>query len=376
MKKISTISIFVLAVCAFCIVLMRSCGGTEKVPEPTYTAPPVTVQPTTPPAMTETPTPVVLTTPEPVEMDIWTTDNVNLRRYADSGSDIMTLIPTGTMIHRLYYPNGQWVRVRYEELEGYVCVDYVSSTAPVAESTPAPTDSPAATATPVEEGFDVTPCYDFIYTTDSVNLRRGPGTDYDVAGSVEKDTCLERTGTTANGWSRILYNSVGYFINSEFVTTIPPVIEEPTQEPVGPVGPVEPTEPEPTSPTPTPTVTSGGSGQFSSDTGVALNMIVYWTAAPAADGNFDLTVSASLLSGPLSATQFPDNLCFNIGGNTFFKTAPAITIDEGMIETPLGSQTVTVPAGNVPINVSWSFQGTYSGKQIGYLTAGTNLYLK
>lgn len=369
MKKISTISIFVLAVCAFCIVLMRSCGGSEPIPEPTYTPPAVTVQPTTPP-MTETPTPVALTTPEPVEMDIWTTDNVNLRRYADSDSDIMTLIPTGTMIHRLYYPNGQWVRVRYEELEGYVCVDYVSNTEPVPEASAQPTDSPEVTAAPVEEGFDVTPCYDFIYTTDSVNLRRGPGTEYDVAGSVDKNTRLDRTGFTANGWSRVLFNSVGYFVSNDFVTTAPPVVEEPA------VGPVEPVEPEPTPLSPTPTVISTGSGQFSSDTGVALNLIVYWTTTPTDDGNFELTVSASLLSGPLSATQFPDNLCFNIGGNTYYKTAPAIAIDEGMFETPLGSQTVTVPAGYVPINVSWSFQGTYSGKQIGYLTAATNLYLQ
>ena len=376
MKKISTISILVLAVCAFCIVLMRSCGGAEKAPEPIYTAPPVTVQPTTPPTIEETPTPVVLTTPEPVEMDIWTTDNVNLRRYADSGSDVMTLIPKGTMIHRLYYPNGQWVRVRHEELEGYVCVDYVSNTAPVAEAPAQPTDSPAATATPVEESFAVDPCYDAVYTTDSVNLRRGPGTEYDVAGSVDKDTYLERTGTTANGWSRILYNSVGYFVNSDFVTTVPPVVEEPTAEPVGPVGPVGPVEPQPPSPTPTPTVTSGGSGQFSTDTGVTLNMFIDWTAAKTADGNFDLTVTASLLSGPLSATQFPDNLCFNIGGNTYYKTAPAIAIDAGMVTTPLGSQTVTVPPGNVTVSVSWSFQGTYSGKDIGYLTAGTNLYLQ
>ena len=362
MKKISTLSMLFLAICAFCLVLMRTCGGTEKVPEPTYTPVAVTVQPTEP-ALQETPTPVVLTTPEPVEIDLWTTDGVNLRRSADGSSDILTVIPSDTKLRRLEYPNGKWVKVRHEELEGYVSTDYVSSIDPAALTPTESAKTPSATSTPTESTFEVTPCSDVVYATDGVNLRRGPGKDYEVAGSVNKDTKLERTGTTANGWSRVLYNSVGYFVSSDFVTTTAPEGEDTENAEAGSLSF-------------TPSVTSSGSGEFKSDNDVALNLIVRWTATPAADGNFDLSLSASLLSGPLSAAQYPDSLCFSVGGNTYYKTAPAIAIDEGSVETPLGSQTVTVPGGNVPVSVSWSFKGTYSGKEIDKLTAGTNLYLK
>ena len=341
--------------------MMRSCGGAEtKAPEPSFSAAPVTVQPTVP-SMDETPTPVVLTTPEPVEINLWTTDNVNLRSTPSASAEIKEIIPKSTKILRLEYPAGNWVKVRHDDIEGYVSTDYVSDQAPVTTTTP-PAETTAATAAPQEESFAVTPCSDVVYTTtDGINFRRGPGTEYDVAGSLDKNVRLERTGTTANGWSRVLYNSVGYFISSAFLSTEAPETEE--------EGSAE-------SPTPTAASVSTLNGEFQTDTGVALNMIVRWTATPAANGSFELAVSAALLSDTLTADQFADSLCFNIGGNTYYKTAPAIAVTEANTETPLGSQSVTVPAGHVPLSVSWSFNGSYSGKSIDKLSAETNLNLQ
>ncbi len=368
MKKISTLSILFLAVCAFCLVLMRTCGGSEEAPAPTYTAAPVTVQPTEEPELSETPTPVVLTTPEPVEIALWTTDGVNLRRSADTKADVLTVIPKDEQLLRLDYPVSGWVKVKYQDQEGYVSADYVTAVDPNASAlTPTVGSETAATATPTEESeFVVTPCSDTVWTTDGVNLRRGPGKDYGVAVSVNKDTKLERTGTTDNGWSRVLFESVGYFVSTEFVTTTAPAAEEAAETPT-------PTEGEGT-------VVVGSvesSGEFRSDTGVALNVLVRWNTVPNGDGSLTLNLSAVLVSGPITAAQYADNLCFRVGNDTFNKTAPSIELTENTtVETPLGSQSVKVSPGSVPVSVSWSFNGTYSGKQLDKITAETTLILR
>ena len=359
MKKISTLSILFLAVCAFCLILMRSCGGTEEPPLPSYT-PTETVQPTAP-TLEETPTPVVLTTPEPVDIPLWTTDGVNLRRSADTKADVLTVIPKDEQIQRLDYPVSGWVHVKYNDTEGYVSESYVTKVNPAA-STTASSAEPNATEQP-ETGFVVNPCSDTVWTTDGVNLRRGPGKEYDVAVSVNKDTKLERTGTTDNGWSRVLYNSVGYFVSSEFVTSTAPASEEKTEEQPGETAPAM--------------ANVAASGEFRSDTGVNLNILVRWDTVPNADGSMTLNLSAVLVSGPLTAAQFADNLCFKVGNDTFNKTAPAIELTENTtVETPLGSQSVKLSGSSVPVSVSWRFNGRYSEKELDYITAETMLILR
>ena len=59
-------------------------------------------------------------------------------------------------------------------------------------------------------------------TYKEVNIRKGPGTNYDVIGSLVKHGSVTRTGIGNNGWSKIKYgNSTGY-IKSEYLTTTNP----------------------------------------------------------------------------------------------------------------------------------------------------------
>lgn len=365
MKKVSTLSILILAVCAFCLILMRTCGGTEVPPTATAAPEQVTVQPTEP-AVEETPTPTVpLTTPEPAEIELWVTSDLNLRRTADGNADILLVIPKDAKIRRLDFPSGGWVHVKYEESEGYVSEAYVSRTDP-ALAAPAVSAEPGTpvSAAPEESGFTVTPCNDVVYTTDGVNLRRGPGKEYDVAVSVNKDTKLQRTGTTENGWSRVLFESVGYFVSSEFVTTAAPegAVSENSENAAAPASTLG---------------SVAESGEFKSDTGVALNVLVRWNTVHNSDGSLTLNLSAVLLSGPLTAAQYADNLCFRVGNDTFNKTAPAISLSDNTVtETPLGSQSVKVSPGSVPVSVSWTFKGTYSGQEIEKVTASQTLVLR
>lgn len=115
-----------------------------------------------------------------------------------------------------------------------------------AEMTPAPTDAPEpspeatnapedaeeeepeATPEPTEEpeeepDFVVSEMDDTIYITGSgVNLREGPGTDYDRVTSAERGDEYKRTGTTDNGWSRLTYKGEDVFVSNSYVSTDKP----------------------------------------------------------------------------------------------------------------------------------------------------------
>lgn len=117
-------------------------------------------------------------------------------------------------------------------------VDASESATPAPEDTAAPdaTDAPTdATDAPApvddETGADantdeVDVVDDTVYVTGSgVNLRTGPGTTFEVIGSLARGTELKRTGTT-NGWSRVLYNDETCYISSALISNEKPEITE------------------------------------------------------------------------------------------------------------------------------------------------------
>ena len=104
------------------------------------------------------------------------------------------------------------------------------------EESPEATDAPAPVDDETEAGAnadEVEELDDTVYVTGSgVNLRTGPGTTYEVIGSLARGTELKRTGTT-NGWSRVIYNDETCYISSALVSTDAPEVpeeEEPASE--------------------------------------------------------------------------------------------------------------------------------------------------
>jgi len=67
---------------------------------------------------------------------------------------------------------------------------------------------------------------DNVWVTDNVNYRKGPGTNYDVVGTLDKYTKVKRIGTTSNGWSQIKINDKKYYIINDYITTKQPAIAE------------------------------------------------------------------------------------------------------------------------------------------------------
>lgn len=373
MRRFSLLAIVFLALCTVCILLMRSCGGDRREENTAATLPPAQeILATAVPESSPEPTPAPTPAPTPsVEGTVWTTSDVNLRRAPGTDGEIITAVDKGTELHRTGLAENGWSKILFQEdIVCYVNSDYLTEIDPAiispTETAPGNTESPVSPEATPEPGFSVTPLSDTVWTLDGMNLRRGPGTDYDIAVTVEKNTELQRTGVTETGWSRVIYNSVGYYVSSEYLTTVKP--EELAEEES------ENSEAE-SNALPTDR-TFETQGEFRSDTGVPLNVIVRWSVMDRSDGSKSLTLSAALSSCTLHTTSFADNLCFKVGNDTFNLTTPDINVDSAALtETPLGNCTAVVTQFNVPVKVIWHFNGTYSEKQLGDITAATTLMI-
>ncbi len=91
----------------------------------------------------------------------------------------------------------------------------------VTTPTPVPSPSPTPSASPLP--YNIQPANETVYLTGSgVNIRKGPGTDYDVIGTASTGQYYTRTGRVDNGWSRISYNGGDAYISDSFLSTAQP----------------------------------------------------------------------------------------------------------------------------------------------------------
>ena len=85
-------------------------------------------------------------------------------------------------------------------------------------------------------GMDVEAVYDIVLVIESgAKLRTGPGTSYDVADSLPKNTELVRTGTVEN-WSQVQYNDGEYYIANTLITESDKLPEEEVEAAPAPAG--------------------------------------------------------------------------------------------------------------------------------------------
>ena len=127
------------------------------------------------------------------------------------------------------------------------CGDMVPIDAPTAGPTappvtdpptdPPPTEPPtdpteAPTTAPTEWDVTFEDVQETIYTTDVLNVRTGPGTEYEWIGQLNIGESVQRTGIGSNGWSRITYMGATAYVHSDYVTTEAPEEPEATFEDV------------------------------------------------------------------------------------------------------------------------------------------------
>lgn len=166
-------------------------------------------------------------------------------------------------------------------------------------------------------------------------------------------------------------------------TTPPTATPEPTGTPVPTAVPtaVSTATPVPTE-TPVPTVqptaapVQNQSGEFRSDTGTYINIVVKWTVT-GSGGTKTLKLDTYVESYALVTGDRTSDVVFTVGGNVSYASSKAIRLDNvPLTQTFLGSTSVDVTSGtDVPVNVTWHFNGTYSNQNIATIVAEDTLHI-
>lgn len=166
-------------------------------------------------------------------------------------------------------------------------------------------------------------------------------------------------------------------------TTSPTATPEPTGTPVPTAVPttVPTATPVPTE-TPVPTVQPTAapvldqSGEFRSDTGTYINIVVKWTVT-GSGGTKTLKLDTYVESYALVTGDRTSDVVFTVGGNVSYASSKAIRLDNvPLTQTFLGSTSVDVTSGtDVPVNVTWHFNGTYSNQNIATIVAEDTLHI-
>lgn len=166
-------------------------------------------------------------------------------------------------------------------------------------------------------------------------------------------------------------------------TTPPTATPEPTGTPVPTAVPtaVPSATPVPTE-TPVPTVqptavpVQDQSGEFRSDTGTYINIVVKWTVT-GSGGTKTLKLDTYVESYALVTGDRTSDVVFTVGGNVSYASSKAIRLDNvPLTQTFLGSTSVDVTSGtDVPVNVTWHFNGTYSNQNIATIVAEDTLHI-
>ena len=94
----------------------------------------------------------------------------------------------------------KWSQIIFQDKTGYVANNYVT------------TDSPEKANGATFEEVDQT-----VRATAKVNIRSGPGVDYDVIGQLQAGEEVKRTAIGDKGWSRILYNDKPCYVSNSYL---------------------------------------------------------------------------------------------------------------------------------------------------------------
>ena len=88
--------------------------------------------------------------------------------------------------------------------------------------------SEAGQTTSEESNYTITPMTATLYAQQAVNLRQGPGTNYDKTGSLSTNQSVEVTGYTDVASGKWYQLSNGSFVSSKYLSTDKVVIKTPT----------------------------------------------------------------------------------------------------------------------------------------------------
>ena len=160
------------------------------------------------------------------EQSAKTTEYVNFRTGPGTNYSSKGVISLGTTVTVTDTSNSQWYAVRLSNgSTGYIFAQYLKLTGNASAATPAPTATPA----PSDPANEKT-----AKTTEYVNFRSGPGTNYSSKGVISLGTTVTVTDTSNSQWYavRLANGSTGYiFAQYIKITSTPSATATPAPTP-------------------------------------------------------------------------------------------------------------------------------------------------
>ena len=155
-----------------------------------------------------------------------TTEYVNFRTGPGTNYSSKGVISLGTTVTVTDTSNSQWYAVRLANgSTGYIFAQYIKITStPSATATPAPTPTPVPSDPSKEQTAK---------TTEYVNFRTGPGTNYSSKGVIPSGTAITVTDTSNSQWYavRLADGSTGYIFAQYIKITSATATPAPTEAP-------------------------------------------------------------------------------------------------------------------------------------------------
>jgi len=161
-------------------------------------------------------------------------------------------------------------------------------------------------------------------------------------------------------------------------TPTPPPTASPTPTATPVPTPTASPTPTPTpTPTPEPVVQQSAEGQFQSDSGTKLNMLVKWKSFRDVDGKTKLQLDVYVQSYSLHTGDRIDDVVIKVDGAVSYGSSKAIQIDTNILSETLIASTVAEvsPGQDIPLEVTWYFNGSYSNQSISTITADSVIHI-
>ena len=133
-----------------------------------------------------------------MDQTVYATTTVNVRTGPGTEFDRVGKLVEGDSVKRIGVGNNGWSRVIYNDEVAYVHSDYLTEEVLFKN---------------VEET---------VYATTAVNVRTGPGTEFERVGLLKEGDSVKRTGIGGNGWSRVVYNGEVAYVIGDYLTTKAP----------------------------------------------------------------------------------------------------------------------------------------------------------
>lgn len=136
---------------------------------------------------------------------------LNMRASASSTASSIAKIPDGGTIY-VKSLSGTWLAAKYENHTGYVMAKFVMGTAAYGESS----SSGGGTTSPTTGLF-----YAKVTTAgDTLNMRKGAGTNYDSWYSVPNNRIVLCEEITASGWFKTRYKGQPAYLSGNYMTRL------------------------------------------------------------------------------------------------------------------------------------------------------------